>query len=253
MKLRAAELATRLTFLWQKTRIVSYPNSGRTWLRVMLADLGAWPRFTHAQSKFGLGLPPADISQGMEKFTKHRVLMLIREPKDTVVSNFYQVTQTQGNWQGDFKTFIRHPNYGFERIIAFNRAWIKAQETFRGGYHLETYEDMRADTEGSLRQIVEFLNIYNVSRGALKAIADKNQFEKLKRREESGELFALHGDRFSQRDVNNPNQRKVRKGRIGGHAEIMDTEDIEFCDAIIAKYGYNELVPDAPRKGRLHL
>lgn len=252
MKFKITDLATRLIFLWQQTRIVSYPNSGRTWLRVMLADLGAWPRFTHAQSKFGFGLPPDSIGKDIERFTGHRVLMLIREPKDTVVSNFYQVTQTQGNWQGDFKTFIRHPNYGFERIVAFNSAWIKAQETFRRGFHIETYEDMSADTEKSLRRIVEFLNICNVSNESIRAVADKNQFEKLKKREESGELFALHGDRFSQRDVNNPNQRKVRQGRIGGYAEIMDAEDIDFCEAIIAKYDYNKFVSNARRRTKAH-
>lgn len=247
MNFNAADLATRLIFLWQKTRIVSYPNSGRTWLRVMLADLGARPRFTHAQSKFGFGLPPDRIAEGMEKYTRHRVLMLIREPKDTVISNFYQVTQTQGNWQGDFKTFIRHPNYGFERIVAFNSAWLKAQKAFRKGFHIETYEDMRADTQGSLAKIVEFLNIQSVSKESLTAVAEKNQFEKLKRREESGELFALHGDRFSQRNVSNPNQRKVRQGRVGGYTEIMDAKDIDYCDEIIAKYDYNKFLPgEAP-------
>lgn len=249
---KIANLATRLTFLCQQTRIVSYPNSGRTWLRVMLADAGALPRFTHAQSKFGLGLPPSRIGENMERFTRHRVLVLIREPKDTVASNFHQVTQTQGNWQGEFKAFIRHPNYGFERIVAFNCAWIKARKTFRRGFHIETYEDMRIETEKSLRRIVEFLNIYNISDDSLKTIADKNQFEELKGREESGELFALHGDRFSPRDVGNSNQRKVRRGRIGGYAEDMDAEDIEFCDAIVAKYAYNELIANTSREARFH-
>src|SRR5262245_57338285 len=131
-------LSATSTFLRQRTRIVSYPNSGRTWLRVMLADLNAYPRFTHAQSKFVLALPASAIGEDMERYTHRRILFLIRDPKDTVSSNYHHVTKADKRWQGDFKTFLRHPNYGFERILAFNRAWIGERQRSHRGFHLES-------------------------------------------------------------------------------------------------------------------
>ena len=241
-------LLNTMTFLWQRTRIVSYPNSGRTWLRVMLAELGARLRFTHAQSKFRLALMPGEIGLGMEAFRHRRVLLLVREPKDTAASNYHQVTRTEKRWQGDFKTFIRNPNYGFERIVAFNCAWIGAGQSFHRGFHLEFYEDMRAGSEAALGRIVGFLNIAGVSDADIRTVAERNQFDQMKSRENSGELFKDHGDRFTPSSVEDPNQRKVRRGRIGGFTEDMDSEDIAYCDAILDRYDYAAVIAKARRE-----
>jgi hypothetical protein len=227
-------------FLRQRTRIVSYPNSGRTWLRVMLADLDAYPRFTHAQSKFALALPAAEIGARMQRYTHRRVLFLIRDPKDTVCSNYYHVTKADKRWQGDFKTFLRHPNFGFERILAFNLAWTGAHSSFHRGFHIESYEDMCANTADALARIVDFLDMPPVARETLTAVAEKNQFDRMKRREETGELFSLHGDRFTREKIDDVNERKVRRGRIGGHVDDMDEADIAYCDNLLRQYRYDE-------------
>ncbi|MBI2718313.1 MAG: sulfotransferase domain-containing protein [Rhizobiales bacterium] len=238
-------LAARIVFLWQRTRIVSYPNSGRTWLRVMLDELGVRPRFTHAQSRYILALPATAIAEGVENYRHRRVLMLIRNPKDTTCSNYHQVTKRGKKWQGDFKTFLRHPNYGFERILAFNLAWLDARQRFHRGFHVESYEGMCADTPMALRRIVDFLNVPGVGDAAIAAAAARNRFDRMKAREQSGELFAQHGNRFSAGQVDDPDSRKARRGRIGGHVEDMDGEDIAYCDELLRRYRYDEIVAAA--------
>ncbi|MBI3672218.1 MAG: hypothetical protein HY245_02085 [Rhizobiales bacterium] len=220
-------LAARIVFLWQRTRIVSYPNSGRTWLRVMLDELGVRPRFTHAQSRYILALPATAIAEGVENYRHRRVLMLSKK------------------WQGDFKTFLRHPNYGFERILAFNLAWLDARQRFHRGFHVESYEGMCADTPMALRRIVDFLNVPGVGDAAIAAAAARNRFDRMKAREQSGELFAQHGNRFSAGQVDDPDSRKARRGRIGGHVEDMDGEDIAYCDELLRRYRYDEIVAAA--------
>jgi hypothetical protein len=68
----------------------------------------------------------------------------------------------------------------------------------------------------------------------------------MQQREVSGELKALYSARFSGSDMNNP-LRRVRRGRVGGHAEEMDAEDLAYCDALLAKYNYASLVADVLR------
>jgi hypothetical protein len=241
-RLKIRRIKAAITFLLQRTRIVSYPNSGRTWLRVMLAELGLHPRFTHAQSRFRWALPPQEIGQNMSRYTHRRVLFLVRNPKDTVASNYHHVTKRGRHWQGEFKVFLRHPNYGFERILAFHKAWLNAQPRFRHGIHVEFYEDMRADTAETLARIVSFLNTPSIPPAEITASAERNQLEQMKAREISGELHALFQDRFRVTDANEPLARQVRRGRVGGHCEDMDDEDIAYCDSLIAAYGYDAMI-----------
>lgn len=233
--------AAQAAFLAEQTRIVSYPNSGRTWLRVMLADLGARPRFTHGYSRFRLALPASEIGQGIAEMAHRRILFLIRDPRDTVISNYYQVTERGKRWQGDFSTFLRHPNYGLERILVFHASWLSARQFFRSGFHVERYEAMRADTPAALRRIATFLRVPMVSEAEFRAVAEANGFEAMKRREETGELFALHGDRFSPLDAA-AGERKVRKGQVGGFRETLTPEDLAWCDALMARHGYEEML-----------
>lgn len=233
--------ATKAAFLAEQTRVVSYPNSGRTWLRVMLADLGVRPRFTHGRSRFRLALSASGLAEGIADVSHRRVLFLIRDPRDTVISNYYQVTERGKRWQGDFSTFLRHPNYGFERILVFHSAWLSSRQFFRAGFHVERYEAMRADTPAALRRIAAFLRVPMVSEREFRAVAEANSFEAMKRREETGELFALHGDRFSPVDAG-AGERKVRKGKVGGFREALEPQDLAWCEELMARHGYEEML-----------
>ena len=178
-----------LNLLWQRTRIVSYPSSGRTWLRVMLAELGAKPRFTHAHSRLRSGSTPENVASDISEHYHRRVLFLLRDPRDTLASNYNHVTKGH-NWKGDFKTFIRMPRYGLERMLTYHTAWLGARNKFKRGFRVETYEDLRADTAPTLKRIVDFLGVPGVAMEEVEASAARNQFEKMQQRESSGELKA---------------------------------------------------------------
>lgn len=233
-----------VTLLWQRTRIVSYPSSGRTWLRIMLAELGAKPRFTHANSRLRSGSTPENVAGDIAEHYHRRVLFLLRDPRDTLASNYNHVTRGHHTWQGDFKTFIREPHYGLERMLAFHTAWLSARDRFRRGFRVETYEDLRTDTAGTLARIVEFLGVPGITVAEIEFAAARNQFENMQRREISGELNA----RFTSRDVSDPLARRVRRGKVGGHADVMDVEDLAYCDALLEKYDYARLVAEVLRE-----
>jgi len=236
-----------LNLLWQRTRVVSYPSSGRTWLRVMLAELGAKPRFTHANSRLRSGSTPENVASDIAEHYHRRVLFLLRDPKDTLASNYNHVTKGH-NWKGDFKTFIRMPRYGIERLVTFHIAWLEARAKFKRGFRVETYEDLRADTAPALKRIADFLGVPGVTMEEIEAAAARNQFEKMQQRESSGELKAKYSAQFSGRDANDPLGRRIRRGRVGGHAEDMDAEDLAYCDGVLAKYNYEAIVAEVLRQ-----
>jgi len=224
----------------QRFRVVSYPNSGRTWLRTMFADLDAYPRFTHAGSKFRLHHPPERVCEGMQRYRRFKILFVYRDPKDTVASNYFQVTRKDRYWRGgEIKEFIRDPEFGFERIVAFNLGWMARRDRFRR-FHAVAYEMLREDTAQQLRAIVDFIGLPGVGDDEIRAAVDHNSFESMRRRELSGELYQRFGDRFATRHEAraDPERLKVRRGKSGGHRDYLDAADVAYCDEILARYGY---------------
>jgi len=211
---------------------------------MMLADLGARPRFTHGNSRFRSGATPDTVASDLKDHIHRRVLFLLRDPKDTLASNYNHITRGHHNWQGDFKTFIRMPRYGLERMLAFDTSWLSARRRFKRGFRVETYEELRLNTVPTLVRIADFLGVPGVTLDEVEAAAERNQFENMQQREISGDLNA----RFTSRDLSDPLARRVRRGRVGGHADDMDAEDLAYCDALIGRYGFAELVAEVVRE-----
>lgn len=219
----------------QGVRIVSYPRSGRTWLRVMLHDLSIEPRFTHVGSKSILQHRPDEVCRGMERYYGRHIVFLHREPRDVLVSYYHHCCR-QDVWQGDLPSFIRDPRNGFERILAFNLGWLEASAKFKG-FMVIGYENLRAEPQKGLTRIVRFMRC-NLARGKdIELAIENNTFENMKKREQSGELRARHGDRFMPRGSSD-NHMIVRRGVIGGHSAELDAADNEFCDELLHRYDY---------------
>lgn len=216
-------------------RIVSYPRSGRTWLRLMLHDVSVDARFTHVGSKNVLQLAPGEICQGMEKYARRPIVFLHREPRDTLISYFHHCRR-RGVWEGDLATFVRDPRNGFERILAFNLGWMEAQDRF-ADFTAVAYEDLRADPHGELGRIVRFLRCNLVRARDIEAAIADNTFERMKEREQSGELHARFGDRFTPGGGPDENM-IVRRGAVGGHASELSEADAAYCAELMERYDY---------------
>lgn len=213
----------------QKVQVVSFPRSGRRWLRVMLHELAIDPSFTHIR----IAASTADfetIRNGIEKYRKRRIIFLHRDPRDTVVSYYHHCRQLN-RWNGSLKDFIRAPQWGIEKIISFNRSWLAEKRSFKDFLEVN-YEDLRADTRPALRRIVDFSRCPFVSDEAIDACVRRNSFERMQQSEKSGELHGRFGKRYS--DGARDDHMQVRRGIIGGYRDEMDDQDIDFCMGIMA-------------------
>lgn len=222
----------------ERVRFVSYPNSGRTWLRVMLGDLGLFPRFTHAGAK-GRARNTADLICNINpKYRLDQIVFLMRDPMDTLVSHYFGASLKGRHWHGSLKEFIRHPHYGIERIVCFHQGWYNDRTRFRQ-FRLLKYEDIRANPCSRLAALLQYLRVPGIEPGQITLAVRLASFDNMKRRESSGELDQRFPDRFRYEYNQNPNRMKVRKGVIGGYQEHLDVDDIEYCRSVMKRYRYD--------------
>ena len=210
--------------------LISFPKSGRTWVRVMMRELGIPVIQDHAGAK---GTGPIDTGLYHNK----RVMLLVRDPRDTVVSFYHHSrTRLKQGYDGTISDFIRDPGLGVERIVEFNKAWLTAKTRPRRFVLLE-YERLREDTEGEMRHILTFLDRHDISEQALQSAITESSFDKLRQVEASGGRAAF-GRSLKPGNTADPDSFKVRKGKVGGFAEELSEPDILYCNEILEKHDY---------------
>jgi len=241
--------------------VVSYGKSGRTWLRVLLSR---W-----FQLRYGL---PAHAMLGFDNFHRHdpripkiffthdnylrdwtgnlhdrrdfydrRTVLLVRDPRDVAVSQFFQWKYRMRAHKKrlnaypledvDIFTFVMGPA-GLPRVVDFLNAWARELPKVRE-HLLVRYEDMRRDTAGELRRILEFAG----ESPKEEELADCVAFASVEnmRRLEERRVFWLAGSRLRPGERGNPESYKVRRAKVGGWRDYFDDEQIRAIDAYVTK------------------
>lgn len=224
----------------QGLAIVSFPKSGRTWLRFMLDELGISPRFTHENADRRASIEY--IRENIRLSSYKRVIFLYRNPLDTVVS-FYHHAKYVKDWPyapkdvaGSISEFLRHPRMGIRYLLEFNQAWLSAADQF-DDFLPVSYEQLRADPVVYLRQIVDFCRIVRVNDRAIRKAVAAGDFARMSELEQSGKLARIYPRMFSERTAD-PRSRKVRSGKIGDYRTALSQQDIDYCIAQAREAGW---------------
>lgn len=238
--------------------IVEYPKCGRTWLRMMVgraiglatgksrADPGDLLAATRGQAAIPTThvwhddfphLKPASMLVTDKAFyAGKRVLLLVRDPRDVVVSYFFQYTRrgdrtlARDPFDGSISEFLRHPRGSVDSIIGFYNAWARARAVPHAVLRI-TYEALRADTAGALRETLAFLRIPCPSEPVLCEIVGEFAFERMRQIERGGQAA---GHQLRPGDVNDPESYKARRGKVGGYRDYLSEADIDWLDSRIA-------------------
>jgi hypothetical protein len=229
----------------QGLAVVSFPKSGRTWLRFMLDQLGVPVRFSHenAERKASLEYTRENIRLSRYK----RVILLHRNPLDTLVSYYHQFTDVDPRFSGSISEFIRDPGYGIRYLLQFNQAWLGSEGAFEA-FMPVSYEELREDTAAGLRKIVDFCGVEGISDHAIAKAVRKGEFRSMKTLEETGKLAKIYPQRFAEAGAGR-DKRKVRVGKIGNYRDELSKDDIDYCIAEARAVGWpivKLLVPGDP-------
>jgi hypothetical protein len=244
---------------------VSVPKSGRTWFRTL------WAAYWCCRADIAFQLKPKRIP-GMPRvvFThdrwEHRanpslkrrmlgyqlipagpaarkpVVLLVRDPRDVIVSIYFQVTrrpEADQRWTpASLKELIRHPQFGFSTVCATMNGWYDEWRD-RPDFTFYRYEDARRNPDTALREWMRFLGLPAPDEAALAHALEFSDFAAMKRREKEGQFKERA---LSAGDRSDPESFKARRGKIGGFADYMDAEDIAYCNAELARlspvFGY---------------
>lgn len=254
--------------------VVSFGKSGRTWLRVMMSRyyqlvfgiperilLGfdnyhkrdaAIPRifFTHDNYiKDYAGDPDSKSS-----FYGKKVVLLVRNPKDIAVSQYFQ-------WQHRMRPakkklnrypphgaqvtpfeFVMDPDCGLPSIIAYLNLWAREAERIES-LLVVRYEDMRRDPEDVLRRVMEFVNGKVANAEAVAGAVEYASVENMRKLEEKS-VFWLAGSRMKPGKKGDPNSYKVRRAKVGGYRDYFSDSEVGRIDELVAKelsssFGYD--------------
>jgi hypothetical protein len=212
--------------------IISFPKSGRTWLRVMLDDLGVEATYTHD----GADAKPPRTRSGKWKYRNKHVVLLVRDPRDTVVSHFFHLTRRLNTFEGSIAEFIRSEAYGLTAIVDFQLYW------FAGAANIPrlllcSYEKLRADPADGLTEILRFAG-RNLSDYVIRCVTSERTFEKMRALEAAGGFSDQYGGVLSPRDNSDSETFKVRRGKVGGFREYLSADDVAYCDRTLAEKNY---------------
>ena len=233
-----------LSFRYPKGQyfLVSFPKTGRTWLMHMinqLKELSNHPLKNHEHFIFnehdnseiiienGYRNNPLDIFQftGRNRYRRGKVIFLVRDPRDVVVSHFYQVTKRARNpfVFNSVTDFIKDEILGFNRIIQYYNLWY-SNRSIPKDFLLIKYENLLENGVEELQKINNYLSL-NISVSNIEKVYENSSASKMRKKELANQL---DGFRDFGKDKN---QLKVRNAKIGGYINELSDEDIAYCNA----------------------
>lgn len=254
--------------------IVSYGKSGRTWLRLMLSRFYQVKHGLRTRQLLGFdnyhrkhpAIPKLFFTHDnyLKDYTGHRdskvdylghkVVLLVRDPRDIAVSQFFQWKFRMRPGKKDLNQypphgaeislfdFVRCKTCGLPKIVEFLNLWAQEMPKL-DQLLLVRYEDLRADTPKELKRIVEFLG----TPGTQAEIEDAVAYASIEnmRKLEQEKKFWLSGNRLVPKDRSNPDSYKVRRAKVGGWRDYFDEDQAAALDAFVNErlspaFGYTQ-------------
>lgn len=217
--------------------VVSYPKSGRTWLHVMLDFLHLNIKYKHDSADV-LYTPEKPFNLTIEKsvYENMKVVFLIRDPRDVIVSSYYQAMKRQ---EREFKLtlseFIRDEKMGIKQLIEFQNNWNQNNEIPKK-FKIIRYEDLKTRTADTLREILKLFDIQSISDKKINAVVKTFEFNNMQLLEKMHILKMRHGKILKPKNKEDKNSYKTRKGKVKGYLDNLSPDDVEYCDKMIEKY-----------------
>lgn len=223
--------------------LVSFPKSGNTWLRFLIANA--------IKVKYGIErevnffsvhdiIPDVHICQNilpqgpfgrtdLPRLIKshttfnpyyYRVILLVRDPRDVVVSSFhYRKNYHAIPEDMDLSTFVRHEKFGINAWVEHTQSWLARR---KAGHILRTflYEDLKEDTTGELAKIMSLMGI-SLSPSALADAVELCSKDRMKASEQN---------HMSTQLIKHQKTAFVRKAEASGGQELSEA-DRQYIEA----------------------
>ncbi len=241
--------------------VISFGKSGRTWLRVMISRFYSFKHGLNANMLMGFdnmhrrnkAIPKLffthdnylkDYTGNIDNkadFYNSNVLLLVRNPLDVAVSQFFQwkyrmrpgkkALNDYPDHNSDIAIydFVMHPGV-LPKIIDYLNLWASESSNIKS-LHIIRYEDMRGKTGEVLEGALRFLDS-DPSPEEIEECVSFSSVENMRKMEEKN-AFWLSGSRMKAKDKNNPDSFKVRKAKVGGYRDYFDDDQINTLKTLV--------------------
>jgi hypothetical protein len=225
--------------------ICGYPKTGRTWLRFMLAssiadhydlDIDVDLTNTYAivpnsggevipgQPDFSqtADLPRIEMSHAAYSDEQHsdaNILFLTRDPRDVMVSHWLHNTKQIKQSSLGLTDFIRDSATGVDAFLRHLEGWAVTLDDEQ----VITYESMRINPLDALGRVIERFKLSITDDEASRAVESASMESMRKKEIEKG--IAGHQSLY---DRNDPEARRVRRGKVGGFTDYLTSDDETF-------------------------
>jgi hypothetical protein len=229
--------------------IASFPRSGNTLLRFLLADLatGVAPTFQSVDAlipNVGFHRAAPDLILGARLIKTHEPyrseyrhgVYLVRDVRDVLVS-WYRVMQWNPDDLEALDAFVRSfvtmqatPYGSWENHV---RSWLEVERP-KESILVYPFEKLRASPASALEEIARFIGLRPSGEQIAAAVA-RNTPERMRQLEEAsvGYLTRSHGRRSAG----------VRSGLVGGWRELLNPDHIRVLEPALrlnAELGYSK-------------
>lgn len=230
--------------------IISFPKSGRTWVRMLLAQVlareyGLKLNLDLYKMTLGRRIPniATDPRTGnyarlgsagdlkiLHRFRNKKVIFLVRDPRDVLVSYYFEWNKRREmKYEKDIHSFIRE-DFTLPRIIAFMNLWAEEQRQHPEQFLQVSYESLHADTARELKRMLDFLQI-PASEDTIPRAVEQSSFQSMLGMEKAQRF----GDDHRLKPVNPTDRQtyKMRRGKVGGYVDYLTREDIHYIDQLL--------------------
>jgi len=254
--------------------LISYPKCGRTWLRLMVGRAitrhfslpenedslllrgrkklhPAIPRITVIHDDRPMLKAPEELEESKTRYRDKKVIFLARDPRDVIVSSYFEMKnrssifgdnpyeKRKAVFEGSLPEFINQREGGFDTILRYYNIWA-ANRQIPKGFLLVRYEDLKVNTHGELRRVLDFLGLQSVPEEIVTDAVNYASFDNMRKMETN--------DRF-QSGILNPADKtstdtyKTRKGKVKGYFDYLSKKEITNINQRLQKqlsnyYGY---------------
>ena len=251
--------------------VISFPKSGRTWLQVMLGEyitrcyglevknvmalkqytkrLEGVPRIRFAHDERPQWKMSHQLNEDKSGYRDQRVVLLVRDPRDILVSLYFEKTRRvparrkdRPEFKGSINEFVYYELGGIDSIITFFNNWANSRNIPRD-FKIVKYEDLRRDTRNTLIDMLSYLGLEPFNEHILEQVLELGDINKMRAREAES-ASGSHGLRrtdpkacdafetraFQPADPSDPESYKVRKGKVGGYVDYLESSEIEYLN-----------------------
>lgn len=236
--------------------VLSYPKCGRTWHRILLGRylsglLQADPaasmdvealsarsganrvHYSHNGSSPTERIPASHALVGSPLgWSERDVIVLVRDPRDAMVSMYYHMQYRERGFNGPISEFIRSSDMGVAKLTSAWKRWSENRH-LATSFVVQSYEQMHRDPKHVLRETLNWLGLKTIDEKLVHEAVEFASFGNLRGLESS--------NYFNYEALNNetgdPRAAKVREGKVGGYESELSEEDIGFIENAVREIG----------------